>query len=344
MRCTRAPIRSQRGLRSQPELLVAAPQDAEQHQQLPERLTAGVLDGGDGGARAIRVEGHRALGGRGLDEHDRDVVGDHVLELARDPRALGEDRRLLAFGAVALELAGLLVEAAVEVVAPAQHAPQQAGDADGHDAHPGDAGQQVAGVVALQHGGGGEQHDGGDRSECEGPGVGADAEHEHPHDADEDGGLAGLQQAPAQHSVGDAQRAEGEQAGQRRAPGDGQRDGRQRGEDDRDPPAADVADDRHLEDLRQAEGERERGRAPARVRGRDRTRARRPSGSCRGTVEQPRRAVVVLRDDASAAAGAQWGSSPAAAGGRDSSASEVIVSAPRAADSSTSVASSSERA
>ena len=36
--------------------------------------------------------------------------------------------------------------------------------------------------------------------------------------------------------------------------------------------------------------------------------------------------------------------SPAAAGGRDSSASEVIVSAPRAADSSTSVASSSERA
>ena len=36
--------------------------------------------------------------------------------------------------------------------------------------------------------------------------------------------------------------------------------------------------------------------------------------------------------------------SPAAAGGRDSSASEVIVSEPRAADSSTSVASSSERA
>ena len=36
--------------------------------------------------------------------------------------------------------------------------------------------------------------------------------------------------------------------------------------------------------------------------------------------------------------------SPAAAGGRDSSASEVIGSAPRAADSSTSVASSSERA
>ena len=40
----------------------------------------------------------------------------------------------------------------------------------------------------------------------------------------------------------------------------------------------------------------------------------------------------------------QCGSSPVAAGGRDSSASEVIASAPRAASSSTSVASSCERA
>ena len=40
----------------------------------------------------------------------------------------------------------------------------------------------------------------------------------------------------------------------------------------------------------------------------------------------------------------QCGSSPVAAGGRDSSASEVIASRPRAAASSTSVASSSERA
>jgi acetolactate synthase small subunit len=41
---------------------------------------------------------------------------------------------------------------------------------------------------------------------------------------------------------------------------------------------------------------------------------------------------------------AQWGSSPVAAGGRDSSASDVIASRPRAAASSTSVASSWERA
>jgi len=39
-----------------------------------------------------------------------------------------------------------------------------------------------------------------------------------------------------------------------------------------------------------------------------------------------------------------WVVSPVDAGGRDSSANEVIVSEPRAADSSTSVASSSERA
>ena len=42
--------------------------------------------------------------------------------------------------------------------------------------------------------------------------------------------------------------------------------------------------------------------------------------------------------------GAQCGCSPVAAGGRDSSASDVIVSWPRAASSSTSVASSEERA
>ena len=71
--------------------------------------------------------GHGALGGRGLDEHDRDVVGDDIVQLARDPRALGQDRRLLAFGAVALDLAGLLVETAIEGVARAQHPPSRAG-------------------------------------------------------------------------------------------------------------------------------------------------------------------------------------------------------------------------
>ena len=96
----------QRGLRSERELLVAAAQDAEQPPQLAERLAAGLLDRGDGGARALGVGRHGALGGRGLHEHDRDVVGDDVVQLARDPRALAEHRRRLALGAVALDLAG----------------------------------------------------------------------------------------------------------------------------------------------------------------------------------------------------------------------------------------------
>ena len=55
-----------------------------------------------------------------LDDHDRDVVSDDVVQLECDPRALGEDPRVLAPGAVVLELTGLLAETAVEV--PARHA------------------------------------------------------------------------------------------------------------------------------------------------------------------------------------------------------------------------------
>jgi hypothetical protein len=140
----------QRGLRRQRELLVAAPQDAEQAAQLPERLSAGLLDRGDGGAGARGVGRHGALGGRGLDEHDRHVVGDDVVQLARDPGALAQDRRRLARGAVALDLARLLVQASVERVARAQHAAGERRDADRHDRHPGDAARHVAGH-ALEH-------------------------------------------------------------------------------------------------------------------------------------------------------------------------------------------------
>ena len=68
-------------------------------------------------------------------------------------------------------------------------------------------------------------------------------------------------------------------------------------------------------------------------------------------VQPVGRCVAAVRNDGArgsgrvARGGQSWPCvSPAAAGGRDSSASEVIVSDPRAEDSSTSVASSSERA
>jgi hypothetical protein len=59
-----------------------------------------------------------------LDDHDRHVVGDDVLQLECDARALREHRRVLVPAAVALELAGLVVETAVEVLARTQHAAQ----------------------------------------------------------------------------------------------------------------------------------------------------------------------------------------------------------------------------
>ena len=140
----------QRGLRSERELLVAAPQDAEQPSQLAERLAAGLLDRGDGGAGALGVGRHGALGGRGLDEHDRDVVGDDIVQLARDPGALAQHGRRLALGPVALDLAGLLVQTAIEGVARAQHPAGEGRDAHRHDRHPGDAARHVAGH-ALEH-------------------------------------------------------------------------------------------------------------------------------------------------------------------------------------------------
>ena len=139
MRCDQGADAHQRGLRRQCQLLVAAAQDAEQAAQLTERLAPGVLDGGDRCARALGIGRDGALGGGGLDEHDRDVVGDDVVQLARDPGSLAEHRRLLALGAVVLDLACLLVEAAVERVARAQHPAREGRDAHRHDRHPGDA-------------------------------------------------------------------------------------------------------------------------------------------------------------------------------------------------------------
>jgi hypothetical protein len=182
----------QRGLRGQRQLLVAAAQDAEQAAQLAERLAAGVLDRGDGGAGALGVGRHGALGSRGLDEHHRDVVGDDVVQLARDSGALAQHRGRLARGAVALDLASLLVQAAVEGVARAQHPAGEGRDAHRHDRHPGDAARYVAGH-ALEHRGRGEQADRRDAGDDEIARGGPQPDQEDADNAQEDRDLRGVE-------------------------------------------------------------------------------------------------------------------------------------------------------
>jgi acetolactate synthase small subunit len=76
----------------------------------------------------------------------------------------------------------------------------------------------------------------------------------------------------------------------------------------------------------------------------DRHRPGRVLATLRGDARRARVVIQRLAALPGVLAVAQWGSSPVAAGGRDSSASDVIASRPRAAFSSTSVASSWERA
>ena len=82
----------ERRLRRERELLVLAAQHPEQRPDLAERLAPGVLHGSE---RQLGVVGPRArepLRGRRLGDHRGQRVADQVVELARDPRALGGHR------------------------------------------------------------------------------------------------------------------------------------------------------------------------------------------------------------------------------------------------------------
>ena len=82
-----------------------AAQHPDQAAHLGQRAAADLLDRLEHLARRppLAVE-HAPLGAR-LDDHHRDVVRDHVVQLARDPRPLLDDR--LARGEVALALGEL---------------------------------------------------------------------------------------------------------------------------------------------------------------------------------------------------------------------------------------------
>ena len=83
------------GLRARARAATSAlAQDPEQAAQLDERLAPGawiVRHGSRARLRGRAVE--QLVGGLGLDDHHADAVGDDVVQLARDPRALLGDRR-----------------------------------------------------------------------------------------------------------------------------------------------------------------------------------------------------------------------------------------------------------
>jgi hypothetical protein len=199
-------------------------------------------------------------------------VGDYVVQLARDPGALAEHRRRLALGAVAVDLAGLLVQAAVERVARAQHPAGEGRDAHRHDRHPRDAARHVAGH-ALEHRGRGEQADRRDAGDDEIARGRPQPDQEDADHAEEDGHLGGVEQAAAEEPVEQEEQVDGEQARQRRAPGEGQRDGAENREGQRDGAGAGVVGEGRLHELgdREDDGERDQRalgieRAPGDVR------------------------------------------------------------------------------
>ena len=90
----RARVLDQRRQLRQPRLravlgsLVALAQDAEHAAHLAERLVRRAADRPQRLARPRRVLLERGLGGVGLHGDHADAVGDHVMQLASDPRAL----------------------------------------------------------------------------------------------------------------------------------------------------------------------------------------------------------------------------------------------------------------
>ncbi len=78
-------------------------QDAEHPAHVGQRLASGRFDGGERPSGPPPAVVERAQRRAGLDDDDAHVVGDDVVELARDPLALLGDRPGVAFLALALE-------------------------------------------------------------------------------------------------------------------------------------------------------------------------------------------------------------------------------------------------
>jgi hypothetical protein len=127
------------------DVLTLGAQDAQQPAHLGQRLTAGGLDGAERADRRVGIAVEDAPRSAGLHDHDRDRVGDDVVQLARDPRALAHHGVALALAALALDLARPRGELGGELRASARHAAEdpQAAEHDAGEQHP--VGAHVAG-------------------------------------------------------------------------------------------------------------------------------------------------------------------------------------------------------
>ena len=125
--------------------VVLAPQRAEQQPHLAERGAAGLLDA----AQRLAVLGDvgQPVADRAdLQHHDADRVGDDVVQLARDPRALLGDRDARRRLALALRLAARSSAASACVGALAQREPGEPGEHE-HGRQQHDVARRVQRVV-----------------------------------------------------------------------------------------------------------------------------------------------------------------------------------------------------
>ena len=123
---------AQARLRRERELVVGAPQHPEQPAHLGHRGAAGGLDRREHLARLRPLVAERPALGARLHDHDREVVRDDVVQLARDPRALLGDREPRRVVALVLELDRARGERLGELVAAAhdrRRAPDREQDA-----------------------------------------------------------------------------------------------------------------------------------------------------------------------------------------------------------------------
>ena len=107
----------------------------EQTTQLCECVPARLLDRQDGFPRSPRVFAEEETRRPRLDGHERDRMGDHVVELARDSAPLLGDRGPLGLFSLAFEARGPLLELGCALAPPLQ----RVGD-EGHDASEEDPG------------------------------------------------------------------------------------------------------------------------------------------------------------------------------------------------------------
>ena len=121
---------AQRRLGRERQLRVLGAQDPEQPAQLVQRFAPGALDRLEGGLREVRPREREPARARGLHGHPAQRVGDHVVQLARDPRALVDHGAAGGVRAPALEQRGPLAQGAVQRRAAAQQAADQDRRAD----------------------------------------------------------------------------------------------------------------------------------------------------------------------------------------------------------------------